>query len=474
MDLPPPIPTVDPETTLRAQVTHGALFIALREGVGVLIGLVGIVALTRLIGPGSYGLYAAAATVLNYLCTLSQWGLELNLVRRPGDLPANGLDQAFTLAIGLGLAGLLVGLAVAPWIEAWTGMAGFALPARVLSLAVPGVLVAQVPRALLARRLEFKSLARMEITGQIGFYMVALPMAAFGSGAWAPVAGWWLQSLIVWTLLFRASGYRPHLVWERPLAREMLRDGLTFSAANWVWQARSLVNPLLVGRIVGVVSVGYVDLAIRFTDNLGFAKVAASRVSLAALARVQQDKERLRRAARDGARLQVLAIGVLLVGFAWVATRVVPIVFGDRWLPVLVVYPFVALESLCNSVFNMQISILFILRRNLDVLIFHSAYLLSLVATASVFLRSHGLVGYGAGVLMALLSYAVLVGLAARRVGGIDVTLAGAWAAGFACALFVPLLGPWLALPLLVVILWPNTWREIIALVSPIIRRRVD
>jgi PST family polysaccharide transporter len=455
-------------------VTRGAVFITLREGAGGLIGLVGIVALTRLIGPGSYGLYAAAATVLSYLCTLSQWGLELNLVRRPGDILAKVLDQAFTLAIVLGLAGLLAGLAVAPWIEAWTGMAGFALPAQVLSLAVPGVLVAQVPRAVLARRLEFKPLARMEIAGQVGFYLAALPLAAFGSGVWAPVVGWWTQSLVVWTWLFRASGYRPHLAWDYPLAREMLRDGLTFSAANWVWQARSLVNPLMVGRFVGVVGVGYVDLAIRFADNLGFAKVAASRVALAAMARVQEDKARLRSAARDGARLQVLAIGVLLVAFAWVAAWVVPVVFGDRWLPVLVVYPFVALESLCNSVFNMQVSILFILRRNTDVLVFHSAYLLSLVITASAFLRSHGLVGYGAGMLVALLSYGVPYALVSRRIGRLDMTLAGAWAAAFGCALFVPSFGLGMAVPLLAVMLWQKTWTVIMALVRPIVRRRVD
>ncbi|MBC7671326.1 MAG: polysaccharide biosynthesis protein, partial [Polaromonas sp.] len=46
--------------TLRAQVVRGSAFLVIRQGVGVVIGVAGILLLTRLIGPAAYGTFAAA------------------------------------------------------------------------------------------------------------------------------------------------------------------------------------------------------------------------------------------------------------------------------------------------------------------------------------------------------------------------------------------------------------------------------
>ncbi len=403
--------------TLRSRVTESATLLTLREGAGVLIGLIGVVALTRLIGPASFGLYAAAAAVYGYLNILSQWGLPVFLVRREGGVPDPVLHQAFTLAGILGGLGLLGGWFLAPGIEAWARIPGFTSVGHMILLTLPGALVMQVPRAILGRRLEFKAVARAELAGQIGFYLAALPLAALGAGVWAAVAGWWAQSAVAWPILYRAAGYRPRIAWDGKLVREMLRDGLSYTAATWAWQARTLVNPLLVGRYVGVAGVGYVDLAVRFVDNLGFVKTAASRVAVAALAHVQQDSARLRSAIGEGARLQVLALGTLLAGFGIAAPWIIPLVFGEKWLPVLVVYPFIALGALAHGLFNMEVSALYVLRRNRDVLRFHIVHVTLFIGTAFFGLRALGLIGYGLGEAAAVLSYPLLYAMVARQIG---------------------------------------------------------
>ena len=82
----------------------------------------------------------------------------------------------------------------------------------VVLLALPGTLMAQVPRAILGRRLDFKALASAELAGQTGFYAAAVPLAAAGLGVWSAVIGWWLQFVILWPMLYRAAHYRPR--WE--------------------------------------------------------------------------------------------------------------------------------------------------------------------------------------------------------------------------------------------------------------------
>lgn len=453
-------------------MTEGAILLTLREGAGVVIGLVGVVALTRLIGPASFGLYAAGATVFAYLANLGQWGLPVYLIRREGELPDRILHQGFTLAGVLGLLGLAAGWLLAPVIEAWARIPGFTSVGRVILLALPGSLIMLVPRAVLGRRLEFKALARAELAGQIAFYLAALPLAALGAGVWAAVAGLWAQFVIFWPMLQHSSGYRPRLVWDGVLVREMLHDGLSYTAATWAWQARTLINPLLVGRFVGVEGVGYVDLAVRFVDNLGFVKTAATRVAVAALAHLQQDHARLRSAVGEGARLQVLALGSLLAGFGAAAPWLVPWVFGERWLPVLVVYPYIALGALAQGLFNMEVSALYVLRQNRSVLGFHLLHVCLFAGTAVLGLRGLGLIGYGWGEAVAVLSYPVLHAIVLRRIGPPEIGVAGVWAVAFACALFVTPLGWWAALPVLGVALWPRTWREVRRLVLALWRDR--
>ena len=49
---------------------------------GAAIGIVGILLLTRRIGPANYGAFAAAHAILSYLVTLTECGLGTYLIRQ--------------------------------------------------------------------------------------------------------------------------------------------------------------------------------------------------------------------------------------------------------------------------------------------------------------------------------------------------------------------------------------------------------
>src|SRR5690606_11130688 len=129
-----------------------------------------------------------------------------------------------------------------------------------------------------------------------------------------------------------------------------------------LWQLRTLINPMVVGRFLGPEGVGYVALAIRFSEVLSFFRNVSWRLSIAALAKVQSDFPRLRTALEEAMALQVLAVGPLLGAFSLLATPLIPLLFGQQWEPALQVFPLIALGVLVNVVFNMQSSVLYVLR----------------------------------------------------------------------------------------------------------------
>ncbi len=105
-------------------------------------------------------------------------------------------------------------------------------------------------------------------------------------------------------------------------------------------------------------------------------------------------------------------------------------------------YPFIALGSLVNAVFSMHSSVLFVLRRNSQVAVFHFAYVALLAGGALVLVPLIGLIGYGLAELMTMAAYVVIH----RQVATL-FTLRYRASAPWLFALAPPIFAPLLPLP---------------------------
>lgn len=446
---------------LRTQVLRGGTFLVLRQGLGVIIGLGGVLLLTRAIGPQKYGLYAAILNVFAYFQSICQLGIEIFVVRREGEEDPQVYHQAFTLLLVLGLGGMLLSLIGLPLLGQWVRLEGFRSAAQVVFLGLPLVLLSQVPLARLERKLDYKRVALIEMSSQLVYYLVALPLAFQGAGVWSPIAGWWTQQVLTIGLLYSNASYRPRFYWNLDLVKQMLGYSVGYSASTWVWQLRNLVNPLIVGRYAGAEAVGYVALAIRIVEVLSFVKNATWRLSIAALAHLQGDPTRLGKAVSEGMSLQILALGPLLVGVSWVSPWIIPLLFNAHWLPVVQIYPFIALSYLSNAMFNLHSSVLYVLRRNWEVTAFHVTHIALFAGAALLLIPRWGLVGYGWAEVVALASYVVIHVFIVQNISSPDYRLSVLWWVALAAALFVHQLGWWTALGLIVVALLPGTHKQI-------------
>jgi PST family polysaccharide transporter len=286
-------------------------------------------------------------------------------------------------------------------------------------------------------------------------------------GVWAPVAGLWGQQLVIWLLLSLSARFRPGLHWEAGRVSTMLRQGFQFTVASWLWQARSLVNPLIVGHFLGATGVAFVDLAVRFADNLSFLRSTASRISLPILSQLQFEAARLVRTIEEGTRWQMLPLGLGFVAFTWLAPFAVPLVFGSEWSPVLRLLPFVAFGYLTNTLFSLQVSGLFVLRRYLDVAAVHLVHLSLFALAAAVLVPRVGLIGYGFGEIAGTGAYVLLHLIFSRVVQRPDYRVVGVWWISFSAACFVQPIGWWMAIPLFLLLASPRFWR----LVRELLRR---
>ena len=397
-----------PVQNLRRRVFRGGAAIAMRQAIGMGLSVINVLLVTRVIGPTQYGVFAAAYGIVAFIANAATWGIDVYLLRKPTDPTAAEYNQAFTLLFATSVI-FVGGLTLFRGaVSHLSGIAELALPLAAMSLFVPCNLLSVPAVVSLDRDLKFDRVALIELVGQVSGYAVAVPLAFRGWGAWAPVDGMLTTQSIMLALSYASVSLRPRFHLEVRLVRQMLGYGLSYSGAMGVWQLRTLINPLIVGRFAGAQGVGFVALGIRLVEVLAFVKQATWRLAMAALAKLDENTDRLRRSITEGMRLQAIAVGVPMAAFAGLAPFILPPIFGARWDPAFRVFPFLAISYLLNAMFVMQLSVLFLLKRNAQVLQFHLLHIAVFATSAALLVPRFGYTGYGWAEVAAFPCYVVL------------------------------------------------------------------
>ncbi len=420
-----------------------------------MIRLGGVVALTHLLGPTRFGIYAGSVAVVGYLTTTSQFGTEVYLLRREHEPSQKLYSEVFTFLVLTSLVAGLLALGASFLVKTAFADSRSIRVFQVLLISLP-VNILWVPAvARIERAFRFRAIAVVEIGGDAVLYGVSVTLVALGAGVWGPVIGYlsWQTWLLV--ISFALAPQRIQLWLPRERLVELVRSSRGISGWILLTRAVELVNPLVVGGFLGAASVAYVTLASRLADTLTFVTRASFRLSVAAFGRVQQQLERLQRGLEEAMVLQVLVCGPLLGGFAIIAAWLVPAVFGNRWDPMLRVFPLVALFYLGEAAFALQGQVLMVRGLHRAAIGIMALRLAVLVCGSLVLVPLIGIIGYGVAAVASLVNYAVGAAAVRRllfpvKYGDLSVTAA-------ACVppLFAPLL--------------PAVWRLTLALPAAII-----
>jgi PST family polysaccharide transporter len=424
------------EPSLRRAALRGGAYLAARQIVSILLKFVGVMLITRVLGPANYGAYVAGLNIYSYAMAIGAAGVGVYLLRHEGEIPEMSYGTAYLILMMMGLS-LLASIEIGAGVLAnWTGVAGFEPVVRIIVLGLPLQLLAMPATVRLERRLDYRSVAMVEIVGQAAFYVLAVPLVMLRFGPNALAAAWVLQQIVTCLAAHVASRTYPRFSFDRATARGIGRYAADFSVANWIWQLRVLVNPLIVGPALGAQAVGIVGMTVGLLEMLSTIKTIAWRLSVAILTKFRSDAERLRKAVTEGMELQVLAVGTILLAFGWTGKFIVPRLFGPRWIGVMDIYPYIALSYLTIAAFNIHSATLSVINRNrgLALVCIISVTIFGGVAFSAV--SKFGILGYGYAELATIPAYVVMHIVLARAIGSPDYRVAALWWFGAAIGLF--------------------------------------
>src|SRR5256884_7021115 len=236
-----------------------------------------MVVMTRWIGPHAYGLFVTAIGIVAFLSNLARAGVDIYLVRLEPAPDQRIYDIATRLVLFISAALSLLGAISVPLLIRWFHGSEFVKPYLTLLLSIPVTSITGIAMAKLERELNFRSVARIELCGQIAGLVISAILAGAGFGVWAPVAGQFAWQLYVFIATSAATRMVPGMAFDLKEARVMLSFGIRFTSSIRVWQLRTLANPLLVGRLGGSARVAFFALAVRIAEAFGTLRLAAGR-----------------------------------------------------------------------------------------------------------------------------------------------------------------------------------------------------
>jgi O-antigen/teichoic acid export membrane protein len=208
-------------------------------------------------------------------------------------------------------------------------------------------------RALLQRRMRFGSLAVIDTVALVIAIASAISMAIAGLGYWSVVVMTVIPQAIGAVGVWIAAGWVPGRPKRHSGVAPLLKFGGTLTLNSLVVHLAYNTDKILLGRFWGADALGIYSRAYQLinlpVDGLNS---AISQVALPALARVQNDAERLRRNFLQGYGVFLAIMVPLTVACALFAGDIVRVFLGTKWAPAASVFMRLAPTMLVLAIIN--------------------------------------------------------------------------------------------------------------------------
>ena len=322
------------DLTLRQKTLKGVFWIGFVTIGAKMLGILTTLVLARLLVPEDFGLVAIAAIVMNALTIFTDLGLGTAIVHSKHDRDKVG-STALVLMPTIAVVLYVLTFISAPTIATALGSSDATLIIRILAINLLFTSLSIVPSALMEKDMAFKRKVVPELVPILVYVVIATSLATFTDlGAYSIVFGQLSQGATAFVLYWLVSSWRPVWRFSIEVAKELVGYGKHVLGGGLLLFATTNLDNVFVSRTLGVGSLGFYTLAYSIA-NMPATHVAdvLGRVLFPALVQMSDDLERVRKNYIRSLKVLAFFTFPLLAGLAAIAPVFVPVVLGEKWLP---------------------------------------------------------------------------------------------------------------------------------------------
>lgn len=319
------------------------------------IQLLTIVILGRLLGPEVFGLMAMIMVVVEVVNVFARMGLGEAIIHKK-EVTTNEISTLFYLSIGVGsLLSVLVFLSseYISWLYSEPDLRSLI---QIISFVFFVSSLGVIFQTLLRKHLLFDLFCQINIASHFSAFLLMIGLALWGAGVYSLVWGQlFMHSAIAIcvTVVAYKKSWLPNLHFRLSEIIFYLKFGTYRVLAMATNQFNSRVDQMLIGAILGPVTLGFYSIAFRIIYlPINVVSPILTQVAFPFFSKIQDDTSRLKKNYLKYMNLILSINGPVLVGIAVLAPVFIPLVLGDRWEPTIPIIQALAVYIFIRSVFN--------------------------------------------------------------------------------------------------------------------------
>jgi len=336
---------------LGKKVTSGAVWVTFSKLFGQAVSFVVGMVLARLLTPDDYGTVALLSIFFAIAGSLASCGFGNALVQKKeaGDIEFNSV---FYTSVAMSLVVYAILFFAAPYIADFYHTPVLCSVTRVSAIQLVLSAINSIQGAELARKMLFDKQFKISMITCIVSAVFGIVFALMGWGVWALVWASLLTSIsgimASWTIV----AWRPKFMYSFSAVKGLFSYGWKLSLSGMIHTTYANLYGFLVGRVYTPADLAFVNKG-RAMPNLLMSTIDGTilGVSFPALAKMQDDKVRLREAMRRMIKCSTFLVFPLLTGLCLCARPLIVLLYGQKWEPAIP-YVMVACFSFALVPFN--------------------------------------------------------------------------------------------------------------------------
>lgn len=318
--------------SVRSSLVHGMAWNFLEnillKGVAFVIGII----LARLLSPSDYGLIGMLAIFIAISNVFIKGGFSKALIQKK-DCEPKDYSTVFVVNIVVSAFLYIVLFFCAPLIAKFYNEPILIPLTRVVSINLVLGSVNIVQRTQLTAKVDFKSLAKINVTASIVSGIIGVVLAYCGFGVWALVAQTLSSTVVNMVMLPFFSKWKASLYFSKESFKRLFAFGSKLLATETVSILVDNISTICIGRFYKKEQLGL------YTRAHGFPEIIYStiysvlgNVTFPVMSKLQDDRDHLVSLYRRSLYYTALVVFPIMVLCAILARPMVSVLLTDKWL----------------------------------------------------------------------------------------------------------------------------------------------
>lgn len=344
--------------TLKQQATSGFLWNAFERFSGHLLSLVIGVLLARILNPEDFGLLGMLVIFTSIAGTFVESGMGSGLIQKQDKTDVD-YSTVFVFNLVTAFAMYLILFLAAPYISDFYDEPRLTDLLRVLSLTIiVGAFVA-IQRAKLNIDLNFKALAKINISANFLSGTIAVFLAWYGIGYWALAVHMLLTGIFSFIFLLFLGNWKYSTKFSKDSFKDLFGFGSKLLFASLYAQALRNVYDVYIGKYYTSADLGFYSRSIKFTELIaGTVNSVIQQVTYPLLAQMRTDPNRMISVFRRLIKMSAFIIFPSMVLLSLQAEPIVLLLLTEKWSAVIPLLQWMAFARILYPASSLNLNLL--------------------------------------------------------------------------------------------------------------------